>query len=507
MPATYTALTALSSAPPKAPDVAHLAWSAITVRVAWSLLAHGVRVRPAVLRDARDHVLMNLSPDTPLAEAEDRTVDLIVRFVARARRRPVGVQWPQDAAMSLSPRWRRAIDAACSPVLGAVFRQHYGDGRSIESLERMMGVDRTALEAARGGLREIVRRLGASDGLPFDQWEVGRLDRLLARLAAWSPGPCPPMHETVEGRHRDHLGHCVRCDRAYRLVQNDILSAADLVPPVDGARPPQQVRVLALQVHPDARPRRAKDPCVRDQIARELEVPCFPVGDDLLIIDLADAEAVHQVLRVAAEVESPHRDHLRGLSLHGSGRWTPHGLIGALVDRAEADIKLAPWGDVEGAGDLPAPLALPPSSRRWWTGVAATGAIGVALFVRALQPAPAPVLYPVDAEFVAGRSGTWLRFDVDDRAILSVVRLTDGELDPLLVSSIAADKANLAVGDGTYRLHAVGQGLLVVSSGAPIADLRGLVEQSRRASDPLAALRAEIHQRDPHADVALWTGG
>lgn len=498
MTLTATALTAISSAPALTPDVAHLAWPALTVRVAWTLLTSGIRVRPGLLRDARDHVLMHLPAEVGLCEAEDRAADLVVRFVARARRREPQDHWPQDAAMPLSPRWRRAIDHACTPLIGAVFRQHYGDGRRLESLERLLEVDRTALEAARGSLREIVRRLGATDGLPFDQWPGARVDRVIGRLAAWSPGPCPPILEIADGHHREHLHGCVRCDRAYRLVQNEIISRGDLVPPAMGARPNGLVRVLALHFHPDARVH-------RDLVARESAVPCFPVGDDLLLIDFSDPDAVRRLITVACEVGRPTREHLRGATLAGAGRWTPHGLIGPLAERAIADVKLASWGEVQGVSELPTPLPEPPSSRGWWTAVAAIAAVGVGLFMHAVQVPRAPARWPLETDFVVGRDGTWAKFRVDERAVVSAVRVADGQLDPLRIGVSAADKSEWATGDGTYRLHAVGDGLAVVSSTVPIATLASLVEDARKDADPLGGLVSRVRAADPYADVAVWT--
>lgn len=494
---THTALTALSSDVPPMPDVAHLAWPALTVRVAWTLLAGGVRVRPAVLRDARDHVLMHLPPDLPLTEVEDRTTDLVARFVARARRRNVENPWPQDAAMPLSPRWRRAVDRACTPLLGVVFRQHYGDGRSLDHLEKTLQVDRSALEAARGGLREVLRRVGGGDGLPLEKWPAARLDRLLARLAAWAPGPCPPILEVAEGQHREHVTTCTRCDRAYRLVQNEILSRADLVPPAQGARPSAKIRVLAVHFHPDARRS-------RDVLAREASFPCFPVGEDLLLLDYSDEARANALIVLAVEVGMPHRDHLRVAALEGPGRWSSHGLLGPLVERAEAEIRMATWGEAPGLGILPPPLPEAPSARRWWTAVASIAALGVGLAAHAVQPARPTALYPLTAQFTEGRGGAWTTFDVDDHAFVTVIRLADGALEPLLTPRAAADKAQIAVGDGTYRLHTQGEGVIVVSSGAPIPDLDAHLAAARTSNDPMGTLEADLHGADPRADVKAW---
>ena len=71
-------------------------------------------------------------------------------------------------------------------------------------LEAALKVDRVDLEAVQSGLREVVRRIAVADGLPVDGWAPERIDRLLRRLAAFAPGPCPPVLDVAEGCHRDH---------------------------------------------------------------------------------------------------------------------------------------------------------------------------------------------------------------------------------------------------------------------------------------------------------------
>ena len=68
-------------------DIAVLGWHGITVRVAWTLLAQGVKVRPQVLRDAREHALYHLDKAVPLSIAEDLSTQLTGQFVQRARGR------------------------------------------------------------------------------------------------------------------------------------------------------------------------------------------------------------------------------------------------------------------------------------------------------------------------------------------------------------------------------------------------------------------------------------
>jgi hypothetical protein len=488
-------LPPLLSSPPPA-DVAQHGWAAITVRVAWTLLTEGVRVRPTVLRDARDHALFHIAPDLPLPVAEDRAATHVARFVARARRRSVEDPWKQDAEMQFSPRWHRVLEHALTPLTGALFRYHYGDGNSLEQLERTLNVDRIALEAGRGGLREILRRSGCADGLPFDQWPAARLDRMLRRLAAYAPGPCPAPLEVVEGHHRDHVARCPRCDRMYRLIRQEILVPADLVPPLAAARPTSALRVLALHFHPDGRRH-------REIFAREANLPSFPVGEDLLLLDLQDAEAVQRLMVLAAEVGRPHRDHLRTVALEGPGRWSGHGLLGPLVDRAEMEVRSKPWGVVDGGGELPPPLPPPPSARRWWTGVATLSALCAGLSMAAFAPGGVEAAFPAAVEFTEARGGVWVDFHVDERAHVAIYRVHEGKVEALVEPKVPADKAPLAVGDGSYLVHAAGSAVAVVSSVQPL-DSRELLAEATAAEDPMEALAVRVRSLDPGADVHVW---
>jgi hypothetical protein len=56
----------------------------------------------------------------------------------------------------------------------------------------------------------------------------------------------------------------------------------------------------------------------------------------------------------------------------------------------------------------------------------------------------------------------------------------------------AADKASLAAGDGSYRVHVVCDGLLLVASDAPIDQLEHRLAEAETATDPLAALARSL---------------
>lgn len=483
---------------PKSDDVAVLGWSGLTVRIAWTLLARGVRVRPEVLKDARTHVLLHLDPHTPLPHAEDLAASLTSGFVDRARGRPLSDPWPVDVSMPLSPRWRRALEHTITTenVSRLVFRKHYGDGRSLEHIEKRTRIDRLHLEGARAGLREVVRRAAAADGLPLENWPPERIDRLLVRLAAFSPGPCPPILDVAEGGYQDHVGTCVRCDRAVRLLRAGILTVDDLLPPTLGARPTGRVRVLALHFHPEGRRHRR---LLRD----ELGVDTFPVEDDLLLVDFARPDEVESALRMAAELGMPHRDHLRGALLEAPGAWTRHGLVGPMVERARQELKHRIWSVVEGVDELPDPLPPPPSARSLWSTAGGLSLLTVLLARLALSPADAAIAETLSVDFSEGRGGIWTAFDLPETSLLTVVREQDGALEVVHASRTPADKMPFAVGDGSWRLHVPGDAVMIIASDRPVhlgpllSDAAGSPDPMSRLGELLAATPVEwrLHRR------------
>ncbi len=497
LPAPAPPMALPVSPAPRSDDIAVHGWHGVTVRVAWTLLAQGVKVRPQVLRDAREHVLYHLDRATALPIAEDMASQLTMQFVQRAKGRWQSDPWAGDAAMPPSQRWRRAIEHSLDSAAELVFRKYFGDGRSLEWIEGKYQVDRLVLDSARSGLREIVRKQAHIDGVPIREWPSERVDRTIGRLASWSPGPCPPLLDILEGAHRDHVAGCARCDRSVRLVRGEVVSPEDLVPPSLGARPEKTASVLAIQFHPDGRAHRAA-------LQKELEVPSVPFGEDLLLVDGARAEDAWRVLMLAAELGAPRREHLRAAIVEGNGHWSRHGILGPLADRAEQEARQRAWGTVDGLGELPEALPEPPSARRTWLAVAALALIGLGAGKWATM---APVPYdgrPLDVAFTEARGGIWTEFDVDDRAVVAIVRQTDGDsLELVVPGTSSTDKAEVATGDGRFRLHTQGKGVLVASTRAPVADLAALVERANRSPQPLTELAREIAAAEPQADMKI----
>lgn len=480
---------------PKSDDVAVTGWSGITVRVAWTLLACGVRIRPEVLDAARAHVILHLAPSTDLPKAEDRADHLTRRFVAQARNQVLADPWPADAEMPLTDRWARAVDVR-DRTSQAVYRLHYGDHKSLAHVERKLGVDRVAVEAARAGLREVLRRVARDDGVPLDTWPADRLDRVLARLAAWAPDACPPMYDVVNGAHRAHVRVCTRCNRMARLVAAGQLEASDLQAPTLRARPRGDVSVLALHLHPDGRAHRG-------QLAAALPVPCVPVGDDLLLVEASDRDRIRDTLALAAEVGLPERQHLRGALLHGPGQWSTFGPLGPIGAQAVQEVRSRSWGVVDGMGALPEALPAPPSAWNAW-GIVAGLAVAAAFAVWLASTGSPAHRSAAHVRFVDTDQGTWAAFDVPEPAQVHVLALQEGRVRPVFVSRSPADKATLATGDGSYRTRVPSADVLLVATDGGLS-LDALIASPAvlGSAAPLSALAREILRIEPHAEVFL----
>ena len=109
--------------------------AAVTVRVAWSLMMSGIRLRPGVLKDARDHVLYCLPTSVEADEAEQQTDQFAEDYLNRVKGgRLRHLSRESGADIVLHQGLRARLVAALDPVSDAVLRLHYGDGMPLEQV-------------------------------------------------------------------------------------------------------------------------------------------------------------------------------------------------------------------------------------------------------------------------------------------------------------------------------------------------------------------------------------
>ncbi len=478
-------------------DVITQAWAAITVRVAWTLRREGIRITRDRLRDAREHVLWHLAPGTAVHQAEDLAERLVRAWVAQAEGRPWRPRFPEDDDHPLPQRWRDALFTGLPPIARLVLWKHYADGVPLHRLaDKYEEADRLGLEAAREGLRETLREVARQAGRPVDGWADDRMDGLIHRLAQVGMQPAPSLLDVVDGQRPDAVRACVRSARAWSLVNDDHVARADLVPPSYRARPEGVMPVVALQLTPETRHRRSR--------LRTVFPASFPLGDEVLLVHAPDAQAIFGILADRARTAWPTRDEVRGAHLVLEGRWSAAGPLGPGPRQVPAALRQVRWGTIDGLGELPAALPAPPSAAPWWVGVAAVAALAVGTVQWAMaEGARRDHPFPLTVQAVPARQGVWLSFDVDDLAHVLVVRQGDDGLEVVLDGHSPVDKAQVATGDGGFRLHAPGEAALIASTTRPVAALRGLVDGLEGDPDALAALALAVREEDPTADVRL----
>jgi len=491
-------------------------WLPITVRVAWELVLNGVKVRPRVLHDAREHVLRCLPSGVGGDEAERLATMLTRDYIERVRHgRYRRVTLEREDAIPVSRLWRKRLVTALDPVGDAVFRLHFGDGMSMELVEERTALPNTTLAAARDGVRETMRAILSREGvhpaeadpdraqIDGDRWRNAKLDVLLTRVACLPEPGCPPPVGLLSDIGRSHADECPRCSRAVRLVRGGLLSMTDLLAPDEGLGPGatsaevdfQTERMMALLIHPDARRHKKK-------LDRMLGDRVVPIGPDAYLVRSDHVEWVGLLLRQIAPLGTPPRHHLRGAVVEGGGRWSGGTLLGPLPILALELARARPWADFGSTLNLPPPLPRPPRATSWWAsaGLAAAGALAAAIWV--LSPQELPPEVPIEASFQRHNSHWNVRFDTDELAVMDVVVHRDGRLD-IIHSSLMAEKGRFATGMGDYVVDLTGDGVALISSQAGIPELPALVRSAMADPMPLESLQERLRHIHPLADVVL----
>jgi len=483
----------------------------ITIEMAWTMHQARIKVVDALLDEVREHVLLSLPTDLGLAEVGPWTRRLVADYLERVLEHSYRGPQPEQADLpAVDETWRYAIEEACDPMSLAVLRLRFGDGLSPADVARHCSLDLSSLQAVIEGLRELMRtearaRMGSAGG------GVAWTDALLSRVVTAVGASCPDAAVLVgivqgreavsrqEQRFHAHASSCPHCARGVRLLRAGVLQPTHLQS--DGAdRPDGRVHLLALHLHPHARQH------LRG-LAAALGRGVLRVGEDSLLIDLGHASTWKQVLAQRARMGLPSRDQIRGALYCGPGRWTSRVVIGPAPVHALDLSRARPWGEVDDIPALPEPLPPPPSVARWWTGAVAVGTLAVLVGSWVLLEREDRAAYPLDAEISDGGGAVMARFDVDNLAFVNAYTFGPSGVVPELESATAADKAELATGEGDYELVTLDPGVVIVSSPGPIADL----DQVWRSPDLLtlgeAGIRERIQAIQPDSDVAVFWDG
>lgn len=500
-----------------------LAWTAMTVRIAWELHRAGVRVAPGVVRAARKHLLLSMERITAVDvdALEWRATAATMEFLGRVRHGRYA-RWspPHTDLPRVDVSWRRSVEAACDPLSLVVLRLHYGDGLSREVIGRRAEVDPSALQASVEGLREVVRMEVRRREHREPPAGHGWVDALLQHVAVVSGARCPPVSEVgtwgrLEAEQqadypdiRRHVESCPRCTRLVRLLRAGLLREELFAVPDPFPPPQERMELLALHLHPEVRRH-------RDALARALGDRARCAGEDSILLELTpetgegseDAPGGgldwERIVTRRVRMGLPSRDHIRGAKVEGPGAKTTRTLLGPAPLAALEASRARPWGEIDGMEELPDPLPPPPSVARWWTTAALFALLAMVVMAAVLLREDRDLPYPIEARVHRGGGGITLRFDVDDRAWLNIYAWRGLELEPLLVSRNLADKGDLATGYGSYDLVTLDGGLVLVSAPEPLDDLDDIEKLWATGRMTPELFETRVRSLHPRADVLM----
>lgn len=468
--------------------------AAVTVRVAWSMMMAGIRIRPSNLQDARDHVLYSLPSAVDADEAEEHTDGLVEDYLNRVkggrlqhRTRPGGGDLVLHAGLRA-----RLVDAL-DPVSDAVLRLHYGDGMPLEQVERTAAIDGSALMAAQEGLRMSARDLLVGEGFS-GPWTDTRLDAALRRLANMALPGCPEPLELLADHNRAHVDDCPRCSRAVRLIRGGVIAPSDLLSPTQ-AGPKPEVLIGALILHPDARR-------VRRKLERVMGPGAVRAGPDVWLMSKDELAQMGPGIRSLVSDGVLPRHHLRGAVVRGPGRWSGPVLLGPTAIEAIESARARPWSEIDTLGELPPPRPTPPKATRWWLTAAVFVALATGAGIETFQPQPKQPDVPIEASFTPAEDGWEITFDMADLAVLDVVALGTEGLT-IVHGNVRSSRGQWATGGGAYRLYVPDPYVALIASSAGLTDLGAMVEAARSSPTPLETLESQL--RLAHPTVA-WVG-
>lgn len=459
-------------------------WGALTIAVAWELVCSGTRMRPSLLRAAREHAAWRVPATAGLAETEAVATAATREFLVRRRHRYE--RWVVDPDLDIlpDPRWRAAVLATATPIHEALFRLHFGDGVPLDDLSRQLNMELHLLRPVREAVRELVRAIVAEDGVPTEGWEPARVDRLVVRVALAAADRCPGPGGLATDIGHAHGEACPRCGRALRLIREGALAASDLFAP-DSAVPPPNTILTLVQVHADGRKHIAA-------LLRALP-GAVRVSDDQLVVALDDAELA--ALGEQAERGAPARETLRVVRDSVPGRIVDGVVIGGALDSLREAAQILPFGQVRGLEPLPPRRAPAPSAVRWWVAAALVATLALAAAVLAGQEGEPPPHFSVRAT----RDASGVIFDTADEAFVDVFALAPNRAEVLFHSTSPADKAVLATRDGRYRADVDERPVIVIASTVPILDAATIVAAAQDVDDA----RVILHSRYPEAAIVV----
>jgi hypothetical protein len=457
-------------------------WGPVTVRIVWDLVGLGIKPRPQLLREVREHALLSLGEHADTLEAEDVASAALVDWLKRREGKYDPVERSEVQDILPDPRWRLAVLDGCEPLHEAVFKLAYGDGVLLEDVVRRVGVEAAWVRASVEALRSIGRAVVAEDGVSTEGWTDAHVDTLLARIANAAGNACPGPEGLLTDLGRAHAEHCPRCNRAHRLIAGGFLSPNALFAPEDGPTlAASSMDLLCLQLHPDAR-RHAR--VVREQFGDHGRL----VRGELLLINVPAVPDLEDRLAALTERGVPRLEHLRGVRGVVRAQWGRQAVLGPGPMQLVDALKSSEWGAVHGVGALPEVLPPPASPLRWYGSLVLAALIAVAAGLYSWTHSALPPRYAVTGV----RQHEQVIFDTEDAAYVDVVAVDGRVGSALFHSAEPADKGAIATGDGRYAVESNAEYVAVVTADQPIENVVGLAALAENPRRFAAAVQDAI---------------
>ena len=475
------------------PDV----WVPVTIRVAWDLHLAKIEVRPNVLNAARIHVLSHLEGDVSVDQAEVLAgvyiADFIQRYTNGAYVRP---NLTIDLDHPLTPDTRKLLLHNIDRICHKVFWLHYSDGSSLERTARKVGKPLRAVESICKLFRKRMRQIGTKQGLGIESWSDERVDETLSYVGCLATGMELDFDILGTDAGKRFTRKCPRFRRAHYLIRGGILSPHDLEVPEDNHFV-ERKEMLSLLLHPDSR---QHAPAIEKALG-DLAIPIDAQGNAWLM-DADQLDEVESILMHLASQATPERDCLRGAMVSGPGLWLDDVLVGPLPLRSLDAARSRPWGSIDGIDELPLPLPPPPKMTSWWVSAGASTLLFLSSLAWALDDAGPKAQYPLRSEFDSHVDFVDVRFDVSDKAHVTIVQWKGGILHPES-SWTPSSKGALATGDGRFIHRVDASRIIVISSSDPIDNLETLLQAAQVDSNPVNALEKHVLAQHPLADVRI----
>ena len=452
-------------------------------------MMEGIRVRPQTLADARDHVLLSTPAGIDADMAEHRAALLTKEFLGRVNGEPIRrIGLKNGSEVDPQPDWRRRLSDGLGPIEDAVMRLYYGDGMSLDQVERSAAIDAASLAMAQDSLRDRARDVASTDGIEAHLWNDARIDRLIGRIANLAEPGCPNPLDILADHSRSHADVCPRCSRAVRLIRGGVISPSDLELSTQGGGG-SEVVVGAIILHPDARR-------VRRKLERALGVSSVRVASDVWIMSKEEFTQAGPALRELVNDGILPRHHIRGAVVRGPGRWSGQVLLGPTPIEAIESARSRPWSEVDGLGELPPPRPAPPKATRWWALAITLGLLAGLVGYHTFGPQQMVPDAPIEAEFLQAEAGWEITFDVADLAVLDIIAL--GGEGPLIVHrNVREDRGRWATGGGNYRVYVPEMTVALIATEGGISDLQTMIEGSASQALPMEFIKATLQAEHP----------